>query len=61
MSLTIYDLQDKLKKIDEISLLEILNISSEEIVEKFIDVIEDKFDTLIEEFKGDENFTSVDW
>ena len=61
MSLTIYELQDKLKEIDELSLLEILDISSEEIVDKFIDIIEDKFSTLVKDFeKSDEDESSLD-
>lgn len=59
MSLTIYDLQDRLRGIDELSLLEILNIDSSEIVEKFLDKIEDNFDKLITEFE-DEDESSVD-
>lgn len=46
MSLTLEDVFDKLKKVDEISLLEILEISSEEIVDRFSDKIEDKLDEL---------------
>jgi hypothetical protein len=46
MSLTLEDVFDKLKKVDEISLLEILDISSEDIVDRFPDKIEDKIDEL---------------
>ena len=46
MSLTFIDVCDKLKKQDEISLLEILDISSEDIVDRFPDKIEDKLDEL---------------
>jgi anion-transporting ArsA/GET3 family ATPase len=60
MSLTIYELQDKLKEIDELSLLEILNIDSEEIVEKFVDKIEEKYETLVRSFE-DENDETVEW
>lgn len=61
MSLTIYELQDRLKEIDELSLLEILNISSEEIVDKFIDTIEEKYPVLVKEFeKSDEDDAAVD-
>ena len=59
MSLTIYELQDRLKGIDELSLLEILNIDSEEIVEKFIDKIEERFDKLSKEYE-DEDESSLD-
>lgn len=44
--LTLTELCDKLKKIDEITLMEKLDISSEDLVDRFIDVIEDKIDSL---------------
>jgi len=46
MSLTLRDIMERMSKLDEITLLEVLNISSEEIVERFADKIEDKFDEL---------------
>jgi hypothetical protein len=49
MALTIHDLKDRLKQINEIDLLELLEISSEDIVERFIDLIEDNFDKLEKE------------
>lgn len=58
MSLTYNELCDKLKQLDEITLLEILNISSEEIIEKFQDAIEERYDTLTEQFE-DEDTTFV--
>lgn len=48
--LTLNDLQEKLKQIDEVSLLEILNISSEDIVERFVDFIEDNYEKLVDDF-----------
>lgn len=54
MAVTFTDLLDKLKQIDETSLLEILDISSEDIVERFSDLIEDRFDALVQEFPEDE-------
>lgn len=47
-------LEDKLKKIDEISLLEVLDISSEDIVDRFIDKIEDNFEELSADFEEDD-------
>ena len=47
MALTFVDLCDELKKLDETTLLELLNISSEEIINKFQDKIEDNFDHLL--------------
>lgn len=50
MSVTLTELKDKLKQIDEISLLEVLGITSEDLVERFYDLIEDRYDELQEEF-----------
>ena len=47
MALTFVDLCDELKKLDETTLLEILDISAEEVVDKFQDKIEDNFDHLL--------------
>ena len=52
--LTLTDLQERLKKIDEISLLEILEISSEDLVDRFVDLIENKYDILKEEFEEED-------
>jgi hypothetical protein len=49
MALTIHDLKDRLKQINEVDLLELLDISSEDLVERFIDLIEDNFDKLEKE------------
>lgn len=46
MALTLNDIKDRLKQINEIDLLELLDISSEDIVERFTDLIEDNFDKL---------------
>ena len=50
MSLILSELIEKLKEIDEIALMERLEISSEDLVEHFTDKIEEKFDSLSEEF-----------
>lgn len=50
MSMTLTELQEKLKEVDEITLMELLNVSSEDLVERFVDVIEDNFDTLVQEY-----------
>lgn len=59
MSLTIHDLYLKLSELDELSILEILNISSEELVNKFQYEIEENFDTLVGKFE-DEIDSSMD-
>jgi ribosome assembly protein YihI (activator of Der GTPase) len=54
MALTILDLFDKLKRLDEISLMEILGITSEELVDRFEDRIEAMFDQLVDEIDDTE-------
>lgn len=44
------DLLDKLKGLDEITLMELLEISSEDLVERFQDKVELKLDYLTEDF-----------
>ena len=46
MTLTRWDLKERLKRLDEVTLLEVLDISSEELVERFEDLIEDKYEQL---------------
>lgn len=47
------ELLAKLKQLPEIDLLEILEISSEDLVERFEDKVEGKYDQLIYEFEED--------
>lgn len=51
--LTLTDLAEKLKQVDEISLMEVLEINSEDLVNRFMDKIEEKMDNLITEFDND--------
>jgi len=51
MSITLVELEEKLKDIDEITLLETLNITSEELVDRFEDRIEDSFESLAKDFE----------
>ena len=44
--ITFAELSERLKQLDEITLLEVLDISAEEIVERFADKIEDRFENL---------------
>jgi hypothetical protein len=46
--LTIPDICDKLKRLDEVTILELLEVNSEEIVSRFQDRIEDMADYLEE-------------
>ena len=61
---TLADILTQLKQIDEISLLEVLNISSEDLVDRFQDLVEndqDRFEYELEQWFGDEDETdSVD-
>lgn len=50
MAITLTELQEKLKKIDEVSLMEVLEITSEDMVQRFVDRIEEQFDELVTEF-----------
>jgi hypothetical protein len=52
MTLTLPELIDRLKQLDEITLLELLGVTSEDLVDRFSDVIEDKQDKLT---------NTVDW
>lgn len=46
MTMTLEELKERLKREPELTLLEVLNISSEELVDRFADVIEDKQEQL---------------
>lgn len=47
---TLEDIKDKLKQLDEVTLMEVLEISSEDLVDRFVDRIEQKQDTLENDF-----------
>lgn len=51
MSLTFADILHKLRLLDEITLMEVLEISSEDLVDKFEDKIEAKLDYLTDELE----------
>jgi len=51
MTYTFPELLEKLKEFDEVTLLEILDISSEEIIERFQDFIEDRYDKLVQDLQ----------
>ena len=41
---TLHEIMEQLKQLDEVLLLELLNATSEDLVERFADVIEDNYD-----------------
>lgn len=43
---TLEDLKENLKRLDEVTLLELLELTSEDIVERCADLIEDRFNSL---------------
>ena len=52
--LTLNDLRERIaNNCDEISILEILNINSFDLVERFGDRIEERYDALVEDFEED--------
>lgn len=53
MPLVLSEIAEKLMRLDECDLLDLLEISSEDIVERFTDKIEIKLDILNEEFEDD--------
>lgn len=53
--LTLIEVTERLKSLDEVSLLELLNISSEDLVKAFADNIEENFEALLENVDWEEN------
>ncbi len=49
ITITLEELKERLKRYDEVTLLELLDINADELVEKFEDKIEDRFDKLAAE------------
>lgn len=51
MNLTFDELKEKLQRVDEVTLLELLEIRSDDIVERFEDYIEEQQDKLMREIE----------
>ena len=47
---TLEDLKENLKRLDEVTLQELLELTSDDIIERCADLIEDRFNTLEIEF-----------
>ena len=60
MTKTYRDVIERLKLVDEVSLLEVLEISSEELVDRFPDKIEEKIDDLTQEFEDEEDEAAME-
>lgn len=54
MAATIRDLMEWLRQRDELSLLELLDISVEDIIERFSDKIEENYDELNEDWETEQ-------
>lgn len=54
--MTFYDLCKRLRTLDEITLLEVLEINSEDIVDRFEDFIAKKMEILVEDLEVDDVF-----
>lgn len=52
--ITLVELKEKLKNVDEISLMELLDVSSEDLIEAFEDKIEERYEELQKEFADSE-------
>lgn len=47
MTVCFNELQEKLKRLDEVTLMELLEINSDQLVERFADLIEDNYEKLL--------------
>jgi hypothetical protein len=52
--LTLEELRERLKSLDEITLVELLGLTTEDLVKAFSDFIEDNFESLINEVDWEE-------
>lgn len=53
-TLTLPELKERLKSLDEVMLLELLDIASEDLVETFSDTIENNYNRLLKEVDWEE-------
>ena len=51
MNITFEELKEKLQRVDEVTLLELLEIRSDDIIERFEDYIEEQQDKLMREIE----------
>lgn len=55
MQLTVEEVKERLRRLDEVSLLELLSINSDDLVTSFSELIEDCYEQLLVEVDWDEN------
>lgn len=60
MALTFAEINERLKRLDEVLLLEVLEISAEDLVERFQDIIEDKIEELGQELEDEQELEAED-
>lgn len=61
MAITLTELHDKLKSLDEISLMELLEITSEDMVARFGERIRERYNELVVEFDDTPGVDASDW
>jgi hypothetical protein len=49
MTVLLEELKEKLERLDEVSLLELLNVSSRDLITAFAEIIEDNMDRFLKE------------
>lgn len=54
VTLTLPELKERLKRLDEVMLLELLDVASEDLVETFHDIIENNYLRLLKEVDWEE-------
>lgn len=54
MPLTLTDLIEKLKREDEVTLMDMLGLTSEDLLDRFGDVLEEKYDQIISDYENED-------
>lgn len=60
MAILFYELLEKLKRENETDILEILNLTTEDIVERFKDEIEERYELLLSYYEEEEDEEEID-
>lgn len=55
MALTLEELKARLAMLDEVTLMEVLDIKADDLVEKFDDKIAERYESLTDEYEEEEN------